>query len=49
MSKPLSSRHASIGISVPDWANDWTTYSGNWIIVGRLSWLDWMYLSMAEL
>ena len=33
MSKPLSSRHASIGISVPESANDWTTYSGNWTIV----------------
>ena len=48
MSYPLASRHAWIGISVSDWANDCSVYSGNWMIVGRLSWLDWMYLSIAE-
>ncbi len=48
MSNPAASMHACIGTNVSDWANDWTMYSGNWMMSGRLSVPPAMYLSIAD-
>ncbi len=48
MSKPAASMQACIGTNVSDWAKDCTTYSGSWMMSGRLSVPLAMYLSMAD-